>query len=166
LDDSIKCDVCGKGKFRRKKVARHDVSSLVGLEGVALIGAPALVCSSCGAVMLEGGALDEATEALTLMLVEQGDPLTAGEVRYLRRVLEMTQAELAERIGLHRTTVARWEIGEVPIGQAESMALRALVAMQLVAERPNLAKEPAAKFARPGVARATPPYEIKLGAAG
>lgn len=161
----IRCDVCGKGHLKRVTVPRHDVSAVVGLEGVTLINAPALVCSSCGAVTLEGSVLDEAAELLTVMLVEQGDALTAGEIRYLRRVLDMTQSELADRLGMHRTTVARWEIGEVPIGKAESMAVRALVAMQLVAEHPKLAKELAAKFARPGVARTAPPYEIRVGAA-
>jgi DNA-binding transcriptional regulator YiaG len=115
--------------------------------------------------MLEGGALDEALEALTLVLVETDGPLRPKETKFLRNALDMTQEELADRLGVHRTTVARWEIGEVPMGKAESMALRALAAMRLLAEQPKLAKDLASKFAKPGTAKATPPYEIKPGAA-
>jgi transcriptional regulator with XRE-family HTH domain len=76
--------------------------------------------------------------------------------------LDTTQEQLAERLGVHRTTVARWEIGEVPIGQAESMALRALAAMRLFAEKPKMARAVARNFAKPGTARSAPPYEIAL----
>ena len=51
--------------------------------------------------------------------------------------------------------MARWEIGEAPMGKAESMGL--------LSEQPKLAKELATKFARPGPFNATPPCEIKLG---
>jgi putative zinc finger/helix-turn-helix YgiT family protein len=165
MSERIECDICGEGHYQRRVLDRYDASPLVGVEGVTLVGAPALVCSSCNAVMLEGGALDEALEALTLVLVETDGALRPKETKFLRNALDMTQEELAERLGVHRTTVARWEIGEVPMGKAESMALRALAAMRLLSDKPKLAKELASKFANPGLVRASPSYEIKLGAA-
>jgi len=165
MSERIECDICGEGHYQRRVLDRYDAGPLVGVEGVTLVGAPALVCSACNAVMLEGGALDEALEALTLLLVETDGPLRPKETKFLRNALEMTQEELADRLGVHRTTVARREIGEVPMGKAESMALRALAAMRLLAEQPKLAKDLASKFAKPGTAKVTPPYEIKLGAA-
>ena len=165
MSGQIHCDVCGEGRYRAKTLERYDASALVGLEGVTLVRVAAQVCDRCGAAMVDGDALDRALEALTLVLVETDGALRAGEVRFLRDALDLTQEALAERLGVHRTTVARWEIGEVAIGQAESVALRALAAMQLLEQKPKLAREVAGKFAKPGTKRAAPPYEIEVGAA-
>ena len=35
-----------------------------------------------------------------------------GELRRLRAELALTQTQLAEELGVHRVTVARWETGE------------------------------------------------------
>jgi DNA-binding transcriptional regulator YiaG len=115
--------------------------------------------------MLDGSALDRAMEGLTLVLAKSDGLLRPAEVKYLRGALDMTQQGLARRLGVHRTTVARWEIGEVAMGQAESMALRALAAMRVLAERPKLAHEVAEGFAKPGTARAAPGCEIEIGVA-
>jgi putative zinc finger/helix-turn-helix YgiT family protein len=165
MSGEVHCDVCGKGRYRTKTLERHDAGALLGLDGVTLVRVPALVCDKCGAVILDGAALDRAAEALTLVVVEGDGALRPGEVRFLRNALDMTQEALADRLGVHRTTVARWEIGEVAIGQAESVALRALAAMQVLEQKPKLAREVASKFAKPGTKRALPPYEIEVGAA-
>lgn len=160
----MRCDVCGKGTYRAQVLPRHDVGELLGLEGVTIVGARALVCDACGEVMLEGETLGRAQDGLRLLLVTQDGPLSAGEVRFLRKSLEMTQERLAERLAVHRTTVARWETGEVPIGQAESVALRALAAMKIVQDQPKLVKEIAGSFLRPVLIRRRP-YEIDLSSA-
>ena len=165
MSERIECDICGEGSYEHRVLDRYDASPLIGVDGVTLVGAPAWVCRKCNAVMLEGSALDEALEALTLVLIETDGPLRPKETKFLRNALDMTQEDLAERLGVHRTTVARWEIDEVQMGKAESMALRALAAMRLLSDKPKLVKEVASKFAKPGVVRGTRIYEIKLGAA-
>ena len=165
MSEGIECDICGEGSYEHRILDRYDAGPLIGVDGVTLVGAPAWVCRSCKAVMLEGGALDEALEALTLVLIEADGPLRPKEIKFLRNALDMTQEALGERLGVHRTTVARWEIDEVQMGKAESMALRALVAMRLLSDKPKLVKEVAGKFARPGVVRGAAVYEIKVGAA-
>jgi transcriptional regulator with XRE-family HTH domain len=42
-------------------------------------------------------------------------PVTGDELRRLRQRLRLTQAELAERVGVSANTVARWERDEVTI---------------------------------------------------
>jgi putative zinc finger/helix-turn-helix YgiT family protein len=165
MSEGIECDICGEGSYEHRILDRYDASPLIGVDGVTLVGAPAWVCRSCNAVMLEGGALDEALEALTLVLIETDGPLRPKEIKFLRNALDMTQENLGERLGVHRTTVARWEIDEVQMGKAESMALRALAAMRLLSDKPKLVKEVASKFAKPGVVRGAAVYEIKVGAA-
>jgi putative zinc finger/helix-turn-helix YgiT family protein len=161
----MKCDICNKGKFVRRELGRYDLGKVLGLEGVTLLGAKGLVCDKCGEVMLDGEVIEQATEALNLLLVSQAGVLGTGEVRYLRKELEMTQEKLAERLGVHRVSVARWETGDVAMGQAESMALRAMVAMRAVEHRPRQSKEIASKFMHPTTTRCHGPYEITLSAA-
>ena len=161
----MNCDICNKGKFVRRELGRYDLGPVLGLEGVTLLGAKGLVCDHCGEVMLDGEVIDQATEVLNLLLVSQAGVLTPSEVRYLRKELEMTQEQLAERLGIHRVSVARWETGEVEIGQVESMALRAMVAMRAVEHRPRQGREIASRFMHPTTNHRHGPYEITLSAA-
>ncbi|MSP61883.1 MAG: helix-turn-helix domain-containing protein [Myxococcales bacterium] len=156
--DMIRCSNCEKGKFRRRIVESHDVSPLLGLDQVMLLKTPALVCDHCGTVTVEGEVLESVMASLARLIVEQGEELRPKEVRYLRETLDLTQAELAERLGLKRLTVVRWESGAVGIGRAQSLALRSLVAWHL--DDPRLARQIASLAPRLGP-RTIPPYRIK-----
>ncbi len=153
----IQCSKCGKGKMRKGKIANHNIGALVGLGSVFLTKAPALVCSACSHVMLEGTVLDHAMQQLARMIVEQAEELRPEEVRYLRETLGMTQVELAERLGISRVTLARWETACAPLARPSSLALRSIVAWYL-----NDAKL-ARQVASPGAAAAerhSPPYRL------
>ena len=52
--------------------------------------------------------------------------MTGAEVRRLRRRLELTQAQLAARLGVHKLTVSRWERGQVRVTEPMSRLLRLL----------------------------------------
>lgn len=158
----MKCDICNKGKFVRRDLGRYDLGKVLGLEAVTLLGAKGLVCDKCGEVILDGEVIEQATEALNIVLVSQAGVLDPREARYLRKELEMTQEQLAERLGVHRVSVARWETGDVAMGQAESMALRAMVAMKAVEHRPRRSREIASKFLRPTTSHRHRPYEITV----
>ena len=59
--------------------------------------------------------------------------ITPSEIRDIRRRLDLTQAELAERLHVTRDTIASWEIGRSrPRGPAEILLrqLSALAAME------------------------------------
>src|SRR5712691_11689081 len=49
---------------------------------------------------------------------------TAPQLRWLRRHLGFTQQALAERLGIHRVTVADWERGAAPVPLLVSEVLR------------------------------------------
>jgi DNA-binding XRE family transcriptional regulator len=53
------------------------------------------------------------------------------EVRFLRKLLEYTQADLAEHLGVDRATANRWEQEGGRLTGANSYALRSHVFMQL-----------------------------------
>jgi DNA-binding transcriptional regulator YiaG len=159
----IRCSVCNQGKVVERVVEHHDVSALVGLDQVFLVKTTALACDRCGSVSLDGSVVEALIESLARIIVGQ-DELRPKEVRFLRELLGMTQAALAERLGVTRVTVARWETAEGDVGTVSSLALRTLVAWQL--DDAALAREIGGPLRKPAVKRTAPPYELNLPAAG
>lgn len=45
----------------------------------------------------------------------------------LRTLAGLTQSGLSDALGVHRTTVARWETGKVPIPKWVELALKSLI---------------------------------------
>jgi transcriptional regulator with XRE-family HTH domain len=62
--------------------------------------------------------------AIALAVVRQQNRLTGQEVRFLRGLLDMTQAELGNALGKDAQTVARWEKGKTEIPPTEDIAVR------------------------------------------
>lgn len=52
--------------------------------------------------------------------------MTPAQLRSAREKLGLTQAGLAEKLGVNRTTVARWETGVLEIPQMAALAVRHL----------------------------------------
>lgn len=48
------------------------------------------------------------------------------DMRTIRRELGLSQVELAGKLGLHQTTISRFETGELPIDERTALALDAL----------------------------------------
>jgi DNA-binding transcriptional regulator YiaG len=70
--------------------------------------------------------LDKLLRAIGVHLVTEKKVLNAKEVRFLRKELNMTQAELARYAGLTHQQVARWEKGESEITDSAAAILRLL----------------------------------------
>jgi DNA-binding transcriptional regulator YiaG len=54
--------------------------------------------------------------------------VTGNELKQIRKRLGLTQPELADRIGVHWNTLARWERDEVPIRESMSRLIRSIAA--------------------------------------
>ena len=67
----------------------------------------------------------------------RGDAMTGEELRRIRKGLGLTQVQLAERLGVTSTSVARWERDEVGIGEPVARLTRLLASAAL---KPNLEK--------------------------
>ena len=146
---SLRCSQCSAGQLEEAVLPQADVSDLVGLSSVQALGAPVLRCNHCGAVSWEGPVLEAIEREVARQLVSDSSHLAPDGVRYLRKYLGLTQAGLAVRLGVDRTTVARWETADRPLRHGEALGLRALVALHLVAERPALASQLRERFANP-----------------
>jgi transcriptional regulator with XRE-family HTH domain len=51
----------------------------------------------------------------------------ANDFQTARKALGLTQSELAEKLGLHQSTVSRFETEAMPLDERTKLALRALV---------------------------------------
>lgn len=48
------------------------------------------------------------------------------DIRAIRTELELSQAELAAKLGLHQTTISRFESGNLPVDERTALAVEAL----------------------------------------
>jgi len=123
------CPSCGKGKLTVKG-GQRDLGPLLGLDRVTVKNLSAPSCPACGAVLVPGDVLELVSLAIAGSMLSQAE-LEPIEVRFLRKLLEYTQAELAEHLGVDRATANRWEQEGGHLTGANSYALRSHVFMQL-----------------------------------
>jgi transcriptional regulator with XRE-family HTH domain len=50
------------------------------------------------------------------------------DIRDIRRQLGLTQSEFADRLGLHQSTISRFERGDLPVDKRTVLAAQALLA--------------------------------------
>lgn len=53
--------------------------------------------------------------------------MTHADLRAARKALGLTQTEFAARLGVHWTTVSRWENGRLPISKRVAMAVKGMM---------------------------------------
>ena len=64
-------------------------------------------------------------DSIACGLVEKSGPLTAREIRFLRKHLGVSQRVVADALGADVQTVSRWERGKITIPPASDRLLRA-----------------------------------------
>jgi len=122
--------------MQARQLPEHDVANVFGLLSVVVKNLPALVCPKDGEIILMGGAIEMLSNELVKALLNETFPLGGCEIRFLRKAARMTQAQLADLLGVDRVTVARWEQApESNVGVATSIAIRTVIrsSEQLVA---------------------------------
>ena len=118
----IKCSTCGKANLAHKLI-EHDVGPLLDMRRVHVHNLPALVCPNCGGVSLYGDTLDRIAILLAIDVLQRTE-LHPEEVRYLRKLIGDTQDEFANRLGVVRATVNRWENGSESVRGPDAYAIR------------------------------------------
>lgn len=126
---NIRCSSCNEGVLVDRTID-HDVGELVGMHRVTVTGMPALVCPKCGAVSVAGPVMEEILLHLAASVLARPE-LDAIEVRFLRKLVGDTQQELADRLGVNRATINRWENSEGPITGPDAYAVRCHVFFRL-----------------------------------
>lgn len=152
-----RCSQCNQGEMVPGLVEDHDMSPFFGIDA-RLVRTKALICNQCSAATLEGTVLEAAERSLVKLILRGTGPLSPKEVRFLRDFMGLSQAELGERLGVHRVSLARWETDSVPVGPLESFALRTMVAWHM--SDADLARA-IATIPRPSPASPSEPYRLE-----
>ncbi len=155
----MRCPDCDKGELIEKTIPVQDFSRVLGVP-VLVHDAPGLQCEACGAVHQLGTVINTIIPWLAAEMAQVSD-LGAAEARFLRKTLDLTQAELAEKLHISRSTVARWEdSGDGGLKGADSYALRSLVFMHFLDIDTTVAEEIFASLKR--TPRGFPPQQYKM----
>ena len=117
---------CG-GTLRPIKRKEYDASVEIGIPLLLTGDVLGLGCENCGAVAIPGRVLEAATEEAVELVLRLGRLLSGREAKFLRKAaLGLGQEELANKLGLSRPTVARWE-AEKSLSAEHDFELRGLV---------------------------------------
>jgi len=119
----MKCLECGS----TMTVGRGNYKYLA-LPGVTLVNVAISRCSHCGEEEVAIPRIAQLHRLIANALIRKKARLNGPEVRFLRKFLDWTSAQLAERFGVAAETVSRWEHGKEPIGPTADRLLRLCVA--------------------------------------
>jgi len=114
-------------------IERVELAPLFGLRGILQGQVPGLRCDRCRTETFEARTLDQMLLVVARAVLTQPRILSAEEARFLRKaVLGLTQARLAERMGINTITVADWERGERPMSKEHDYELRGIALASLL----------------------------------
>jgi DNA-binding transcriptional regulator YiaG len=82
--------------------------------------------------------IDDLHQAIALRIVSEKKRLNGKEFRFLRKQMDMTQAELGIRLGVDAQTVARYEKGESTIHGSADNLIRFVVCLSVLPEAQKL----------------------------
>ena len=120
-----------KGAERTEHIATmdkpfHFVDS--GLQNIYLVGIRYFTYSD-GRVVPEIPAIKKLMQLIARDLIEQEEPLTGDEIRFLRKRLAQKQAEFARAIGIEPETLSRCENGHQKLGESNDKFIRLYYAL-------------------------------------
>lgn len=121
----MKCDECGGPlTTERKAVRRYDIG---GLPHVELHGVEVRRCPKCGKEDVAIPRIGQLHRVLADHFVKQQRMLAPIEIRFLRKHVGLSAADLADIMGVARETVSRWETGAQQMGAVADRLLRLIV---------------------------------------
>ena len=120
----MKCD-CGRPvTTERNAVRRYDIG---GLPHVELHGVEVTRCEGCGKEGIAIPRIGQLHRVLADAFVRQRRMLAPVEIKFLRKHMGLSGADFAQRMGVARETVSRWETGAQPMGAVADRLLRLIV---------------------------------------
>ncbi|MBI4918218.1 MAG: type II toxin-antitoxin system MqsA family antitoxin [Acidobacteria bacterium] len=119
----MKCTECRGTMKTKRENYRYAASGLP----VTLAGVKVSRCSKCGAHEVAIPRIEELHRVIALAVISKSGRLAAPEIRFLRKFLDWSGAELARHVGVDVATVSRWENGQQPMGPIADRLLRMIV---------------------------------------
>jgi DNA-binding transcriptional regulator YiaG len=91
-----------------------------------LVGVKLIKCSKCRNVDPVIENMKGLMQALALAVIEKPWKLSGGEIRYLRKYLNMTGEQFANHVGVDKTTISKWENDHDSVSDPSDRLIRAL----------------------------------------
>jgi putative zinc finger/helix-turn-helix YgiT family protein len=124
-DQVTQCDDCGRPvTTEHDAVRRYDIG---GLPHVELHGVEVTRCAACGKEGIAISRIDQLHRVLAEAFVTERRMLAPVEIRFLRKHIGLSAGDFAQRMGVARETVSRWETGTNTMGAVADRLLRLLV---------------------------------------
>jgi putative zinc finger/helix-turn-helix YgiT family protein len=120
----MKCLNCGAPTKSRKGNYHYTES---GLPNIVLAGVEIRSCAKCGEREVVIPRLEQLHRAIARIVIQLEAKLGAEQIRFLRKYLGWSQADLAAYMSIEPETVSRWETGNQEIGPVADRLLRLLV---------------------------------------
>jgi putative zinc finger/helix-turn-helix YgiT family protein len=79
-----------------------------GLDSVTLVGALVFQCK-CGAIVPEINAISDLHRRIVFSLIKKDTLLSGSEIKFLRKMAGLSGVELAQLLGVHKTSLSKWE---------------------------------------------------------
>lgn len=131
-----KCENCGS-RLITKVVEKYE-DKLLGIPRVFLYNTVSQeVCPKCQTVQsVNIPNLQGLITAVAVYRVGRPFKLNGREIRFLRKALEITAKELADKLFVRPETVSRWETNSEPIGPQSEKIFRLIVGERLADKAP------------------------------
>ena len=120
----VRCE-CG-GVLRAAMLKDFDFTSWAGFPS-RLEAVPGYRCSGCGGETVPGTVVNTILRVMGLAAIRLPHRLPGELARFVRRILQLTQLQLGDRMGVARETVAQWERGEKQISPQHDLILRTIL---------------------------------------
>lgn len=123
----MKCAMCPNPKDLQPKFINHRYRES-GLDNVILRGVAHFRCGQCGEEYYGFGDLEQLHNLIAKALVMKPSPLTGKELKFLRKRLGLSGAELARRIDIAHETLSRYENGKLSTPRSVELLVRYMCA--------------------------------------
>lgn len=110
LEDPMKCTECRSDNMKQKVLKKH---LFMDKPRIYLAGVTEWTCKDCGEVYFDYPRMGELMNLVAKTVASQKRRLTGEEVGFLRSFVGLTMEELAEKCGVNKGTISRWESGKL-----------------------------------------------------
>lgn len=125
----MKCESCGEKKMGER---RGDVEIDEGGVKLALQDVRIFTCPKCGHETHAIPMMEGLFRAVALDMARNRARLRPEEIRFLRKSMGLSSVDFASKMGVHKTTVSKWESVEdtQPMGPQAERVLRLMVLLE------------------------------------
>jgi len=134
-----KCKECGGKNVDTEQLERYDADNELKEMGVVLVDAVERhKCPDCKATWVNIPDLPGLLAAVAVYRVMAPLKLSGHEIKFLRKVMEISAKEFAALLEVSQETVSRWENDKAPMGPANEKLLRLTTVFRLKDSAPGV----------------------------